>query len=467
MKAVEYMNMHACESPSLQLPLLKEELSDSSVITDMELGIRQVQVAFNRKEKVVSDTLLSTILPPFTCLQKLTAENMKHMNSIYGVVASITDKSVIYAPIPETGVITAVSSSGVTLSMLNADSGILEENVYPPSSISLHKYRLLYYLSNVPLFRGVTGRICCTLAMKYVRELLICLLYYSHKNHIDVMTAWPMEPWEVVRLTQYTYTTYLNNLILNPSKQNHVTLVSCLFRILKGSIKSMVIDSPRGSELLDALLDGVWSGMEKPNEVFHNRVFSRPLLYHEAEHSLHSLHPCLPRTKYSDSITIAGAAGLRVVFDERCCLDPELASLTFYRNEELTDVIARFTGDHTQFCAFTVRGNTLRFVYESGIKAQSTWGYAFIIQPFENIQWAGDIDIMNGLCFDWNCFVLDLVIDICKKKNVMTSACYEKLLRNLLQYLRISGMPFKSMVVRLLIKLMSVRQETQALPDVT
>ena len=49
----------------------------------------------------------------------------------------------------------------------------------------------------------------------------------------------------------------------------------------------------------------------------------------------------------------------------------------------------------------------------------------------------------------------------------MTSACYEKLLRTLLQYLRISGMPFKSMVVRLLIKLMSVRQETQALPDLT
>mgnify|MGYP006905707791 FL=1 len=96
MKAVEYMSTHACESASLQLPLLKEELSDSSVITDMELGIRQIQVAFNRKEKVVSDTLLSTILPPFTCLQKLTAENMKHMNSIYGVVASITDKYPMY-----------------------------------------------------------------------------------------------------------------------------------------------------------------------------------------------------------------------------------------------------------------------------------------------------------------------------------------------------------------------------------
>ena len=40
MRAVEYMNTHACESASLQLPLLKEELSDSSVITDMELGIR-------------------------------------------------------------------------------------------------------------------------------------------------------------------------------------------------------------------------------------------------------------------------------------------------------------------------------------------------------------------------------------------------------------------------------------------
>lgn len=116
-----------------------------------------------------------------------------------------------------------------------------------------------------------------------------------------------------------------------------------------------------------------------------------------------------------------------MVFDERCCLDGELASLTFYRNEELTDVIARFTGEPANFCAFTVRGSTLRFVYESGLKAKATWGYAFVVQPFENIQWSGDISILNGLCFDWNCYVLDLVVDICKEKTVLappaSSAC--------------------------------------------
>ena len=165
------------------------------------------------------------------------------------------------------------------------------------------------------------------------------------------------------------------------------------------------------------ILDGVWSEVPDPGGKLHPGVVSaRPLLYRNAEHAVHSLHPCLPRTKYSDSMTIAGAAGLRVVFDERCCLDGELASLTFYRNEELTDVIARFTGEPANFCAFTVRGSPLRFVYESGLKAKATWGYAFVVQPFENIQWSGDISILNGLCFDWNCYVLDLVVDICKEK---------------------------------------------------
>ncbi|KAK8830341.1 hypothetical protein WA577_006027, partial [Blastocystis sp. JDR] len=152
---------------------------------------------------------------------------------------------------------------------------------------------------------------------------------------------------------------------------------------------------------------------------------------------------------------------------ERCCLDGELASLTFYRNEELTDVIARFTGEPANFCAFTVRGSTLRFVYESGLKAKATWGYAFVVQPFENIQWSGDISILNGLCFDWNCYVLDLVVDICKEKTVLAPACFERLLRSLLCYLRISGMPFKSRVVQLLIRMMGIPMPRRALPDVT
>ena len=462
----------AALSSPIQIDAHLSTCSDSSVLADMELGIRQLQILPSATEQAITEESLSLVIPPFTRLQKLTAENMKHMNSIYGVVASITDKSVIYAPIPETGVITAVSSSGVTLSMLNADSGILEENVYPPSSISLHKYRLLYYLSNVPLFRGVTGRICCTLAMKYVRELLICLLYYSHKNHIDVMTAWPMEPWEVVRLTQYTYTTYLNNLILNPSKQNHVTLVSCLFRILKGSIKSMVIDSPRGSELLDALMKGVWTEAPLTSSQYKKRQSSRSAKLKRSREEpncvVSSMHPSFSKAKFYDQLVVKGVEGLRVVFDKRCCLDADNASLTFFRDENHAEVIARFTGDSSNFAPFTIRGNTLRYLFESTNKAKPTWGFAFTVQPFQNVRWNGDGDVIDASCFDWDCFALKLIMDVSRSSDVKNVAYFSAAMKNLILYLRSSDMPFKSRVVELLIRLHSLGSACIGpLPDVT
>ena len=75
-----------------------------------------------------------------------------------------------------------------------------------------------------------------------------------------------------------------------------------------------------------------------------------------------------------------------MIFDKRCCLDPNSASLTFYRNEENTDVIARFTGTSENFCSFAIRGNTLRFLFERGIEEKTGRGYGFVIQPHEHIQ---------------------------------------------------------------------------------
>lgn len=224
----------------------------------MELGIRRLQVASSSTASRLTDDILAQVLPPFTRLQKLTEENIRNMNSIYGVVASVTDKTVLYSPVPETGVITGVFNDTVTLSLLNENSGILEENTYPSKTVSLHKYRLLYYLGNVKLFRGVTGRICAVLSMKYVRELLICLLYYLHKNHVDALEAWSLDATDVVLFTQYTYVAHMNNQILNPSKHNYVTLVSCLFKILKGCVKQLCLTSSRRKELLDVLKEDAW-----------------------------------------------------------------------------------------------------------------------------------------------------------------------------------------------------------------
>jgi len=94
-------------------------------------------------------------------------------------------------------------------------------------------------------------------------------------------------------------------------------------------------------------------------------------------------------------------------------LDPQFSSLTFFKDENHSQVLARFTGDSSNFCAFTIRGNTLRFLFESSSKARVTWGYAFIIQPFEHVRWNGDVDVLSSSCFDWNCFVLNFVMEIC------------------------------------------------------
>ena len=181
---------------------------------------------------------------------------------------------------------------------------------------------------------------------------------------------------------------------------------------------------------------------------------------------MHSLHPCLPRTKYYDRIIIPGAAGLRVIFDKRCCLDAKGASLTFFQDEQHTAVIARFTGDASSFCSFTVRGNALRFLYEASYSATATWGYAFVVEPFENIRWIGDIDVVRGNCFDWSCFALNLIIEGCDHSCSQNADYFNCALKNLLLYVRTTGMPFKSTVLRILIRLLSLPCIDASLLDV-
>ena len=452
----------------------------------MELGIRRLQVADHAVNYRLTDDMLSQVIPPYTRLQKLNEKNIQNMNSIYGIVASMTDKTVLYGPVPETGVITNVANKKVSLSLLNSNSGILEEKYYPAKDIGLHKYRLLYYLGNVKLFRGVTGRICTVLSMKYVRELFICLFYYLGKNHIDPMQIWSIQPNEVVLFLQYTYVAHMNNRVLNPAKHNQVTLVSCLFKILKNCVKQLCITSEKGTDLLDLLKDDAWashgSTLSESRSISYRKADSlRQIRGHSGtvssiqmtddergRYTVMSVHPVSGKAKWYDKVTIQGVAGLRVVFDKRCSLDSHHASLTFFRDDEHSEVIARFTGDSSAFCPFTVRGNTLRYLYESSSKADMKWGYAFVIQPFEHVRWNGDIDVLEASCFDWSCFALNLVLEISQEGQQKDNEFFSKVLTNLIEYLRSSGMPFKSHVVELLIQLRSSGALTGVtLPDVS
>ena len=154
-------------SSPLQFP--EDELTnqDDAILADMELGIREQLISNETPEAAITEETLRSVIPSFTRLQRFNPSQLQNMNSVIGVVASVTPKSVLYSPIPETGVITAITPRKVTLSQLNSDSGILQEKIFPMESVALHKDRLLYYIGNVKLLRGTTGRICTVLAMGY------------------------------------------------------------------------------------------------------------------------------------------------------------------------------------------------------------------------------------------------------------------------------------------------------------
>ena len=59
---------------------------------------------------------------------------------------------------------------------------------------------------------------------------------------------------------------------------------------------------------------------------------------------------------------------------------------------------------------------------------------------------------MEGLCFDWNCFAYDLLIDISKEYDFKEDDFFNRTFNNLILYLRTSGVPFKARVVELLMR---------------
>ena len=180
-----------------------------------------------------------------------------------------------------------------------------------------------------------------------------------------------------------------------------------------------------------------------------------------------SLHPSFPKTHYSDRICVQGAAGLRVLFDPRCHLEEDKAFLSFFTDEAMRESIARFTGTGDSWRAFSIRGDTLHFRYESDLTASNQWGYAFVVQPFQNVFWNRECDVLNESCFEWNCESYAVLLSLSKVWEYKCDDFFNRTLGNLVEYLRTSGMPFKSRVVSLLMQLMmSEGIDIQVWPDV-
>ena len=75
---------------------------------------------------------------------------------------------------------------------------------------------------------------------------------------------------------------------------------------------------------------------------------------------------------------------------------------------------------------------------------------------------------MEGLCFDWNCCALNMIMDMSRSSHTSNADYFKTVMKNLILYMRSSGLPFKSRVVELLIKLRDLPCiSTRDLPDVT
>ena len=468
-----------------QVKPVGRELNDESVLIDLETSIRKPLVSTHKQQLRVTNSLLSTLIPPFSRLQHardVRIDGVVRSSSLYGVISCVNSEEVVYSPVSPTGVITAINNGKIRLSILNTDSGLVDDTLWDEDKISVQKYRLLFHLDDVQHLRGIVGRISEVLLQMYTRELIISMLYLM-QNEKDAIDTWQINSYDIVRLTKFAYLSSTHRFL--SSSYDTITTSTCLFKLLQLAIMHIIKTSPRSPTLIQSFMDGTWDDTENnkvtlyvPDDEDRRQItgsvgnqmnVSSISMGTKRDNSIYvaSLHPSFPKTKYTDKVTIPGAAGLRILFDPRCYLDPAGASLTFFQDEAMTQVIARFTGNSDLFCPFTIRGNTVRFMYESDLSSSQQWGYGFSVQPFENVNWDNDNDVLTVRCFDWNCYAFDLLIDISRNYDYKEDDFFNRTFVNLVAYLKTSGMPFKARVVELLLRVIhSHNIHISAHPDV-
>ena len=321
----------------------------------------------------------------------------------------------------------------------------------------------------------------------------------------DTISVWQLNPYNLVKLTKYLYFSSCHEKEQNSAGEFN-GYHSIVYQNWLKVVRETVSGSVHGGEFIQSYMDGTWDDTDKNvvrlfNEGDeelreedslgkvghlhslsalstrslavdgHSKDISSLNLNSQSDGScvtVSSLHPSFPKTRYHDMICVRGAAGLRVLFDPRCSLDETKASLSFFADEELRESVARFTGAGSEWSAFSIRGDTLRFVYESDMDAASQqWGYAFVVQPFQNVFWEREKDVLTEVCFEWNCESYAILLSLSTVWRYEKDDFFNRTLGNLVEYLRTSGMPFKSRVVMLLMRLMmSSGIDVQRWPDV-
>ena len=241
------------------------------------------------------------------------------------------------------------------------------------------------------------------------------------------------------------------------SGPDHITPASALIYILKQTLTRMIEkqeDTPKNKEdedtpLLEQLMQGGWQ--KSPiGQIVHELSSKR--------YYVSSLHPYPTPCKVYERVSIPKAQALRIIFDDRCCLEKDQAFLTFFRDASYSHVISRYTGDFSSFCTLHVQSNTVYYSFESSQRSSAQWGFGFAVEPLVGLSWNNDFQVKGPGCLEWINWQLETVLDIGKECAIGESAYFNRVAATIVEYLRTFGAPYKSRAVELLLRLLSEPQ---------
>lgn len=398
-------------------------------------------------------------VPYFVQFEPATPNNIQ--NSINTIASKKTAQMDVVYPVDPTGVVIGVQDYNVILSLLDTNSGISHQEVYSYNDIVFHKRRFGNTFSSMASLRRTTARICLNLDLRLLRELIITLLYVFNKQDINIFTKYDVKPSELVTFTKLIHVFY--STIASKSfitGMNHMTPASALTYILKETLIDMMKKDSSGL-LVNEFMKDCWT-----LSPFGSII--QPL--NEKKYYVSSPNPYHMACKYHDKVIIPKAQALRVVFDDRCCLQENQAYLTFYRDSTYTQIICRFTGSFNRFSTIHVQGNSLFFSFESNQQFNDCWGYAFVVEPLIGLSWNNDRQVFGKGCFDWLNWQLEMILDYGEGSAMKGDASYfNTVAHTIIQYICTYGAPYKSRAVELLLRLLSQPQlyPITGLPDIT
>ena len=154
--------IHSLADDHSHITPMGSQIDDNSVLIDLETSIRKPLLTSAASRGKLSDSVLSTLVPPFSrlqCVTEVKTDGVARSSSLYGVISCISRQEVIYAPVSPIGVITALSNGKVRLSVLNVETGLVEDMLVDETQVSVQKYRILFHLDDVHHLRGIVGRL--------------------------------------------------------------------------------------------------------------------------------------------------------------------------------------------------------------------------------------------------------------------------------------------------------------------